>query len=293
MSPLRQTAVARSLLVISFICILGISSSRQPAEAEGGPSLYLPLISKPNPFPRGTNILANSSFEGGWHHPNNIPELQIPENWVFTWEEQICDPVQECDNPITEEENDYWNRWVRPEVRVLPSEQLPSNEHDLFIWDGDQTLKVFKGWGSISYTLTQNIWLNPGTYVFEMSVFPDLVDHYENGEKVWASDPRSGEVRLLAGSATTARMLPAFGRKNTYYLVFEVSHGRNVQMGVDIRGRYALRNNGWFLDDWHLWKATELTPPPGVYTDQTTPPFFAADYVPPAEPFVYPLGPAE
>lgn len=203
-------------------------------------TLYLPVLHSP---PYGNNVLPNPSFEGDWYHPNGIPELQIPSNWTFTW--------QEGDNALAPEE---WNRYVRPEVRVLPSAFLPPDEHDLFIWDGDQTLKVFKGFGSIHYSLKTAVPLQPGNYVFELHVFPDLVVDYENGEKVFAPDPLSGEVRLHVGLNSTPWMFPEFGEKNVYRYSFSVSNPTTMTIGASFRGRWAIRNNGWFMDDWGVYK---------------------------------------
>ena len=142
---------------------------------------------------------------------------------------------------------------MRPEVRVLSTDFLPQNEWDDFIWSGRQTLKIFKGEGSISYRLLTDVYLDPGTYTFTVNVYPDLVESYTTGGgKVWASDELSGEIRFIVGGETTAWKLPEFGRKNTIRHTFEVTAPGTVRVGVGIRGRWAIANNGWFLDDWSL-----------------------------------------
>lgn len=226
-------------LLLSFLCLVGGET------AVSGPShtLYLPFITRQ---PYGANLLPNPSFEAGWHHPGGIPELQIPNAWTFSW--------QEGDNPLAPEP---WNEFVRPEVRVLTSAFLPPEEHDLFIWDGDQTLKVFKGFGSIQFRLETAVALQPGDYVFEIFVFPDLVVDYEDGKKVWAPDPLSGEVLLHAGGASTDWLLPTFGKKNAYRLAFSVRNPTTMTIGASFRGRWAIRNNGWFLDDWGVYRMVE------------------------------------
>jgi hypothetical protein len=135
---------------------------------------------------------------------------------------------------------------------VLTPDFLPADEHDLFIWDGRQTVKIFKGTGAISFRLTTNVHLEPGTYLLQIYVFPDLVDEYEGGEKVWAPDPLSGEVRLLAGASSTDWMLPTFGQKNTFTHAFHVDVPQDLRVGAAMRGRWAILNNGWFMDDWSL-----------------------------------------
>lgn len=188
------------------------------------------------------NLLPNGSFEGGWYHPGGVDELQIPNGWTFQY-----DQGQNSLDP------DPWNRWVRPEVRVLSSDFLPVDEHDLFIWNGKQTLKVFKREGAISVRLLTDVHLPPGTYRFRIHIFPDLVDEYTAaGGKVWAPDPLSGEVRFIIGDDETPWILPTFGRKNSFSHVFSLVEERTLRLGVAIRGRWAIENNGWFMDDWEL-----------------------------------------
>ena len=106
---------------------------------------------------------------------------------------------------------------MRPEVRVLTAEFLPPQEHSTFIWDGEQTLKVFKGSGAISFRLKTSVFLEPGTYLFVIRVFPDLVDAYlGDGQKVWAPDPLSGEVAVIVQGVQQPWQFPRFGQKNEY-----------------------------------------------------------------------------
>lgn len=228
-----------ALLVTGISLLLSGSIATQAAPTAVS-SVYLPLVSLAVPQ---NNLLANHSFEQGWSHPNGIPELQVPAGWQFTWREGA--------NPLDPEP---WNQFVRPEVRVLPRHFLPEAERPLFIWHGDQTVKVFKGYGAIQFTLTRPVSLPPGTYTLEVSVYPDLVVDYVNNEKVFAPDPLSGEVRLLAGTAVTSWQLPAFGEKNRFWLTFTVERPSVISVGAEMRGRWAIRNNGWFMDDWRLYQ---------------------------------------
>jgi hypothetical protein len=135
---------------------------------------------------------------------------------------------------------------------------LPPNEHSLFIWDGEQTVKIFKGRGAVSFRLLTDVSLEPGTYIFTINVFPDLVDAYTaSGQKIWAPDPLSGEVRFIVGSATTDWVLPSFGRKNTLTHAFQLETAQTLRLGMAIRGRWAIENNGWFMDDWSLVRAAD------------------------------------
>lgn len=225
-----------ALLVVESILHPGPRLTQAGSEQK----LYLPLVALPS---LGANLLPNPSFEQGWYHIDDVPELQIPEGWQFSYAEgpNLLDPQP-------------WNVWVRPEIRVLSSAFLPPAEHDLFIWDGDQTVKVFKGFGAIRFELTTNITLQPGTYILVINVFPDLVVGYDNGQKIWAPDPLSGEVKLIAGNGTTGWLLPQFGQKNRFQTTFTVTSPQTVTIGAAMRGRWAIENNGWFLDDWGLYK---------------------------------------
>ncbi len=211
-----------------------------PTQPPPNPTTPPPEPTSP-PQTEGPNILLNSSFEGGWYHPSNIPELQIPQNWTFSWDE----------GP-TGFGNNSWDVWVRPEVRVLSSYNLPAHEQSLFIFDGNQTVKVFKGNGAISYRLAQYVTLQPGTYRMEIGVFPDLVTGYANGHKVWATDPAASEVRFIVGSRGSGWISPTPGQQNELSYTFTINSTQTVRVGVGIRGRYALVNNGWFVDDWAL-----------------------------------------
>jgi len=228
------------LFLALFVLISLVGLQLPYAEAGSSNTLYLPLVTVPS---LGPNLLTNHSFEQGWYHLNGAPELQIPEGWQFNYkdEENQLDP-------------DPWNEWVPPETRVLSSAFLPPEEHDLFIWDGNQTVKVFKGSGAIWFELTTAVTLQPGTYLLMIHIFPDLVVGYENGQKIWAPDPLSGEVKLIAGNGTTGWMLPNFGQKNRFQTTFTVSQTQTVTVGAAMRGRWAIQNNGWFMDDWGLYK---------------------------------------
>ena len=125
----------------------------------------------PAPAPTGINLLPNPSFEGGWYNQNGIAELQLPNSWYLEY-------VQGT-NPF---DSAPWSDFVRPETRVLSAGFLPPQEQPLFIWDGQYTVKIFKGAGAISTRLLTNVALQPGTYRFTINVFPDLVSGYENGQ---------------------------------------------------------------------------------------------------------------
>lgn len=202
-----------------------------------------PLPTPPSNAVWGNDLLPNGGFEEEWYHMNGLPELQLPKQWAFSWDEGR-----------TGYGNDPWDQWYRPETRVMPARQLPPHERPLFIRDGLQTIKIFKGGGPISFRLYQDISLEPGTYKLTIRTFPDLIMEYDNSQKVWADDPLAGEVRLIAPNSGAGWLFPTFGIWNTFEHTFTLEQTSTVQLGVAIRSRFALENNGWFLDDWDLQK---------------------------------------
>jgi hypothetical protein len=201
----------------------------------------LPGWGTPLPPPTGPNLLPNPSFEEGWYHWNGLPELQIPNQWTFEWDEGFNWLDGGDDNPF-----------LRPEARVLPRDFLPAHEHSTYIWHGTHTMKVFKGYGAVSFRMLTNVYLPPGVYQFQIHYYPDLVVGYNGAQKIWAPDPQSGETRIIAPDGGTNWTLPMFGRKNSQSHVFHIEEGRIVQIGAAFRGRWAIMNNGWFMDDWSL-----------------------------------------
>ena len=213
------------------------------------PPTAAPVNTQPPPPPTvpaepvlGGNLLVNGSFEGGWYNLNGAPEFQLPNGWIM-----------EFDSGPTGFGSQAWDIWFPPETRVLPYYQLPENERSLFIRDGEFTIKAFKGNGPISLRLLQDIALQPGTYVFTVYIFPDLVSSYEGG-KQFANDPLAGEVRFISPSGGTGWLLfgAGFGTWGVFEHTFTVDAAQTIRIGVGLRGRYALDSNGFFIDDWSL-----------------------------------------
>lgn len=188
----------------------------------------------------GNNILPNSSFEEGHYNLNGISELQLPVGWTFEWDESK-----------TGFGNQSWDVYLRPETRVLSKDFLPAAEHALFIFDGEYTIKAFKQNGAISFKLFRDVYLEPGTYVLEINVYPDLYMDYQAGVKIWADDPLTGQFRFIAPEATGWKGT-VYGRKNEFTHTFTVDEAGNVPIGAAMRGNHAIMNDGWFFDDWSL-----------------------------------------
>lgn len=209
-----------------------------------------PTNPPPQPPPSGGNPgMVNGDFEGGWYHPNGVPELQIPESWTFTH-------VTDQPNPY---DSNPWSVYVRPEVRVLPENQLPAHERPLFIRDGRQTVKIFKGSGAWWGSLLQAVNLEAGVYRLHLPVFADLVKEYNQYGKVWADDPeqRDGQYRIHGGAWLP--LIPGQWNEITH----EFTHsGGTIDVGIEIRVNFALINAGVFMDGWSLTAVENPTPPP-------------------------------
>jgi hypothetical protein len=173
------------------------------------------------------------------------PELQVPEGWLMEIDEGgILAPV--TNEPF-----------IRPESRIAPRWGLPAHEVSLFLYDGDWTIKVFKGGHPISFRLFTDVYLTPGSYRFTASYFPDLVMVWEGGTKVWATDPLAGEVQFMRGTTPGTWVTVTPGRKNVMIRNFTVASSGTVRIGVAFRTRFVLANNGYFIDDWSLQRMSQ------------------------------------
>ena len=189
----------------------------------------------------GLNLIPNGSFEEGHYNQDGVPELQLPVKWRIAWDE----------GP-TGIGNATWDVYVRPEVSVLSTARLPPSEHALYIFNGQHTVKIFKGQGAVNFRLSTDVLLEPGTYVVEAKMFADIVERWENGQKVWAQDPHAAEFRFLVGDGGTFWTTQRFGQINVHNFTFTVDETKNITVSLAMRGRYAIANNGWFIDDLSL-----------------------------------------
>ena len=133
-------------------------------------------------------------------------------------------------------------------IRDSPAAFLPPEEHSLYIFEGSTTLKVFREQGALSMRLVTDVDLQPGTYVLEANFFSDVFEKYENDQKVAPSDPSAGEAALIAGSGGTGWVANNYLTRNKLSHTFTVTSAQKMTVGVGFRGRYAIANNGWFVD---------------------------------------------
>ena len=210
-----------------------------PAQAATSPPEAPPTI-PPEPV-LGANLLPNGSFEEGHYNQNGVPELQLPNGWRLEWVE----------GP-TGFGSEKWDVYVRPEARVLSTAFLPPEEHGLYIYNGQHTVKIFKGQGAVDFRLLTEVTLEPGTYIIEAKMFADVVEKWEDRQKVWPADPTAAEFRFLVGDGGTNWTRQNFGQINVHNWTFTVDRLQTMTVGIGLRGKYAIANNGWFIDDLSL-----------------------------------------
>jgi LysM repeat protein len=216
----------------------GSTAAPPPAAPTAAPA------APPPPPTSGQNLLPNPSFENGYTNLYGAPELQVPVGWRME--------IDEGPGALAPETGLVF---IRPESRIAPRWGLPPLEQSLFLWNGDWTLKVFKGGAPVSFRLFTDIHLQPGTYTFTANYFPDLVQNYaSDGSKVWASQPLAGEAIFITSLGGESWTPMSVGVKNTMVKTFTVTTEGAVRVGVGWRTRYILDNNGFFIDDWALYK---------------------------------------
>lgn len=218
------------------------SPTRPPATAgpTRPPATAAPPTLSPNPT-LGNNLLPNPSFEEGHFLQNNVAELQLPNGWRVDYQE----------GP-TGFGGQVWDVYVRPETRVLSTDFLPAAEHGLFIFDGSHTVKIFKDSGAVSVRLMTDVDLQPGTYVMESNFYADVFEDFANGQKIAPRDPSAAEAMVFAGSTGTGWVPNNYLTRNTLKHTFTIDTAQRITVGVGFRGRYAIQNNGWFVDNLSL-----------------------------------------
>ncbi len=201
------------------------------------------------------NLLTNGGFEDGYYHKDDIPELATPREWEFWYAPANTQRLERQDSDF-----------LVPETVVWRIQDAPDNERALFWLDGDYCLKVFKGWGPTWWKLSQTVGglVVGGRYRFTVPIFPDLVMAYSGQQKIWADDPLAGEHRLLAGATDTGWMdgnkVP-FGKYTVLRAEFTARTDTET-VAVEVRGRWGLDNNGWFMDALSLERIDGGTPVP-------------------------------
>jgi len=214
-----------------------------PTATPSPPSPAPPPSPPPAPPPPGpqVNLLPNPSFEDDWYYAG-FNELQIPVGW------QVA--TDEGQNNLSPGSGGLF---ARPEIRVVPAQDLPPAEHGLFIFDGNKTLKAFKGYAPTSFSLFTDLNLAPGRYRLVIRYFADAVEAYSGSTKIYSADPQAAEIRAIHNNGGTGWQGTTAGQRSTLTYDFTVTEAGVTRVGASFRNRYALANNGWFLDHWELY----------------------------------------
>jgi LysM repeat protein len=209
------------------------------------------------------NILKNPGFEGGWYDLSGTQ--QVGNNWRMDWMEGETPPEAQM-------------AAAKPESRILPKNQIPTKERDIFLRDGSYCMKIFWSNTPIYVALSQDVsGLEVGRkYQFVAPVYVDVFDW--DGGKQAPTDADAARVRLGAGpkgvnwrdrnaiqysgwwnGSNTSNF---FLNYNTYVYEF-VATAPEMRVFVEMWTKWGLDNNGFFLDGLGLYpQEMEQTPTP-------------------------------
>ena len=247
----------RGLLVLNMLMTILLSASPQDVFAQ-----------------EQQNLLRNGGFEEGWYDVSQTQ--QCPNHWYMHWTEG-------------EQMGDANNITVRPESRVLPKNQIPPHEHELFFWDGDYTVKIFWGKAPIHAGMSQDVTGLEVGREYRL-VVPAYVDTYDwEDRKVAPGDPYAAQVRLAAGPKgadwqdagsvsfsewANAANTPGFYLSRTTFQYTFVATAPEMRVFVEFATKWGMDNNGIFMDALRLeplGMAEPPTPTPPPPPDTPTP----------------------
>lgn len=232
-----------SVVVVGQELLIPIPTATPASGTASAPAPSSPSVpSSPAPA-AGANLFPNPSFEADWHFVNGIAELQLPNSWTAS--------TDEGPNTLQPGDGGYF---LRPECRVVPKSDIPAAEHDNFVFEGQKTIKCFKGGAPTNFAVFTDIYLQPGTYRMTIGFFADAVSGYDGSTKIWATDPLAAEFRIVHGTGGTNWTSTPAGQKGFPTYTFVVTKAGTVRLGAAFRNRFVNSNNGWFLDNWSLVK---------------------------------------
>jgi hypothetical protein len=208
------------------------------------------------------NLLTNPNFTEGHHHQDNIAELVVPDGWYLHYLDDARFPgIGPPPTPPA----------YRPESVVWNINDAPVHERPLFFLQGDYCLKVFKAWAPVYFALTQRVKrLTPGErYRFTAQVFPDIVEKYVEGQKVWPTDVWAAEAR--AGWSAPNTPWPQgqdgeiswsewfnkasgnfeYGQYGDVWVEFDAPTTGEVRVWLECKAKWGFQNN-WFMDAFSL-----------------------------------------
>lgn len=217
------------------------------------------------------NLLTNPNFEDGHHHQDHITEIVVPNGWTLYWIDKEGFPG--CGSPPA----------GRPESVVWHISGAPAHERDVFFLNGNYCWKVFKAKMPLYFAVTQHLTgLQPGTtYRFAAQIYPDIIETYRAGQKVFATDPWAAESRVGWSAADTpwpraqdgaVHWAPwcnvhsgnfKCGQYNTFAVEF-TAPATEARIWLECKAKWGIENN-WFMDAFSLTALGEATPPDPIY----------------------------
>lgn len=200
------------------------------------------------------NLLKNPSFELGWTDDGN---RQVPNGWDFWY----APP----DFPNWIDSSDG-AKFSAPEMRHLTRADLPESEHaDFFFDDSEHTLKIFAPkWKTAYCELSQPVTVQEDyTYRLTIHLNPDIVDRYDDDEKIPAPDPASGQMRLIVEEALDWFTMQPFLSPQVYTHEFTATFSGIIDIGAAWVFPHPLTGgSAVFTDAWELVIIEEPKPEP-------------------------------
>jgi hypothetical protein len=216
------------------------------------------------------NLLINPGFEEGYYYQDNIPQIAAPNGWRYVW----------LDNQPFAGTNGQ--PAYRPETVVWNIEDAPPHERTVLFRDGSYTVKVFRNWAPILTALTQDVTgLEVGRkYRISAPIFIDMIEDYEDGQKVPPDELWTAFIRLGAGPTganwlddsqvaysphwSAENVNPFFLSMPTFTWDF-VATQPNMTIFIEFGVKQPLVNGGFFIDGVGLYALSQVNnaPPAG------------------------------
>lgn len=184
------------------------------------------------------------------------PEIRPPVGWDFWYMRDTALRLQGQDQ-----------QFFPPEVKWF--QEADANQRDR--WElfqrGLRMVQVFGAGKPVWFKIFQKLKLVAGQrYHLSVRLFPDSVDTYKDGEKVYATDPIASEYRLIVDNDEPEWLDGKTARIGEFTEVARefVASGLEQEIGWEVRGRWGLKPNGWFFDEARIVPAGAVAEPPPV-----------------------------
>lgn len=217
------------------------------------------------------NLLRNWAFCDGSHLQDGIPQIGVPDDWRLDWLDGV--PFPGIGAGLTA---------CRPESVVVDIYSVsPADQQELFHLNGESTRyawKIFKGMAPMYAACSQEVHgLTVGKrYRFTMWTYADIVESYEGGKHfssdLWAAEVRAG-VSCIAADWDSyiwwgdwhneTNGLLTFGEYRPIVVEFEAAEP-DVRVWFEMKAKWGLPNNGWWLWGASLYELSEEPPAPPV-----------------------------